>query len=44
MKNSPISPQPSQRKQQPAVFMLSVKRKSIDGNEKNELRFFLCFY
>ncbi|XP_027347470.1 uncharacterized protein LOC113858879 isoform X2 [Abrus precatorius] len=34
--HSPSSPQQSQRKQ-PGVFMLSVKRKSIDGNEKTEL-------
>ncbi|KAK7362409.1 hypothetical protein VNO77_04520 [Canavalia gladiata] len=33
---SPTSPQTSPRKQ-PAVFMLPVKRKSIDGNEKTEL-------
>ncbi|CAJ1939749.1 unnamed protein product [Sphenostylis stenocarpa] len=37
MNHSPSSPQTVQRKQQPAVFMLSVQKKSIDGSEKNEL-------
>ncbi|KAK7400691.1 hypothetical protein VNO78_11957 [Psophocarpus tetragonolobus] len=37
MNHSPISPLPSQRKQPPAVFMLSVRRESTDGSDKNEL-------
>ncbi|TKY58920.1 hypothetical protein E2542_SST15995 [Spatholobus suberectus] len=37
MNHSPSSPQSSQRKQQQAVFMLSLKRKSVDENEKKEL-------
>ncbi|RDX63759.1 hypothetical protein CR513_57775, partial [Mucuna pruriens] len=36
MNHSPSSPLASPRKQQQTVFMLSVKRKSIDGNGKNE--------